>query len=402
MVAVSSGRTVLRGGWVFDGSGSVPFRADVAIEAASIHAVGQHLAGDDVIDVDGMTVLPGLIDCHAHPAFSSAFGTLDDEVSRAPSYVAYQAIAGLRATLNAGVTTVRDAAGADAGMRRAVAEGLIAGPRLVVSLMQLSPSAGPYDSRTESGLDTWVNRPGIPSPIADGADAVRRKVRDYVRAGADVIKIFASGHFAMPRDGALRPMFTDAELAAIVDEAGRQGVRVMAHAHGPVPAAAAARAGVASVEHGFYLDEFALDAMSAAGTFFVPTLLASTGIREMAADEDAKARADDILRAHRDAVRAAHARNIPIAMGTDCPVVAHGRNAEELRLLMACGLSSWDALAAATSVAARLLALDHELGRIAPGYRADLLVVRGELEDLSEFGTRLADVYQDGVRVGPA
>ncbi|HEX2626834.1 MAG TPA: amidohydrolase family protein [Candidatus Limnocylindrales bacterium] len=394
------GRTVFRGGSVFDGTGSQPTRADVAIEGETIREVGLDLAGDHVIDVAGSTVMPGLIDCHAHPAFPGAASTLDDDVERSPTFVAYEALAGLRATLDAGVTTVRDAAGADAGIRRAVAEGLIPGPRLLISLIQLSPSAGPYDGRSPSGFDTWIPRPGIPSPVADGADELRTKVRELAQAGADVVKIFASGHFAMPRDGALRSMFTDAELAAIVDEANHQGIRVMAHAHGPVPAAAAARAGVASIEHGFFLDDVALTAMRDAGTVFVPTLLASAGVLEAFEGTSAE-RAEATVRAHRAAVRAAHAMGITIALGTDCPVTPHGRNAEELQLLVECGLSPWEALAAGTSVAARLLDLDAEIGRVTPGHRADLLVVRGDLADVSFFRSRLEGVYQGGVRVGP-
>jgi imidazolonepropionase-like amidohydrolase len=397
---IATGRTVFRGGLVFDGSGAEPARADVAIEGALIREIGQDLVGETVVDISGATLMPGLIDCHAHPAFPAPFSTLDEDVDRSASYVAYEALAPLRATLDAGFTTVRDAAGADAGLRRALADGLIQGPRLVISLLQLSPSAGPYDGRTPSGHDTWIARPGIPSPVADGPDALRAKVRQYAQAGADVIKIFASGHFAMPHDGAMRSMFTDDELRAIVDEAARQGLMVMAHAHGPIPAAAAARAGAASIEHGFFLDQVALDAMHEAGTVFVPTLLASAGMLALAGDAG-KARAEASVRAHREAVRAAHRMNIPIALGTDCPVTPHGRNAEELALLVDCGLSPWEALAAGTTVAARLLGLEAEIGSVQVGRHADLLVVDGDLGDVGGLSTRLRDVYQRGVRVGP-
>ena len=385
---------------MFDGSGSDPFRADVAVADGLIAEVGTDLEGDHVVDATGATVLPGLIDCHTHTAYSAASGTLEEAVDEPPSYLALQAIAGLRATLDAGVTTVRDAAGADAGIRRAVADGVIAGPRLLVSLLQLSPSAGPGDQRMLSGLNLWVDRPGMPSPVADGPDALRATVRAYVQAGADVIKVFATGHFAMPRDGARRSMFTDAELAAIVDEATRQGVRVMAHAHGAAGATSAARAGVASIEHGFFLDDVALQAMADAGTFLVPTLLASAPMLGDGADADPAAQAT--VAGHRAVVREAHRRGIPIAMGTDCPVTPHGRNAEELELLVECGLKPAEALAAATSVAARLLGLEAEIGQIAPGLRGDLLVLQGDPLDVRSFASRIRDVFQAGVRVGPS
>lgn len=393
---------VFRGGLVFDGTGAGPFRADVAVRNGRIVGLGDDVHGDHVVDASGSFVMPGLIDCHAHPAFADAFGGLDADVARPASYVTIQALAGLRATLEAGITTVRDAAGADAGLRRGVGERLIAGPRLLVSLSQISPSAGPYDARTPSGLDTWVARPGIPSPVADGPDALRAKVREYVQAGADVIKVFASGHFSMPRDGARRSMFTDDELAAIVDEANRQRVRVMAHAHGDDAAAAAARAGVASIEHGFFLDDPGIDAMAAAGTVFVPTLLASAGLAGTAADETEAERLAAVVDTHRAAVHKAHMRGIPIAMGTDCPVTPHGRNAEELELLVACGLAPSEALAAGTSVAARLLGLESEIGRIAAGMAADLLVVAGDPGDLSGFRDRLRHVFQRGEAVKSA
>ena len=397
-----TGRLVFRGGTVFDGTGSAPFLADVAISNGVIVEIGAGLAGDSSNDATGRTVLPGLIDCHAHPAFTVGFGTLDAAAALPPSYVTLQAIAGLRATLDAGVTTVRDAAGADAGLRRALADGLVAGPRLLVSLLQLSPSGGPADARMPSGLNARVDQPGgLPSPVADGPDALRAKVREFAQHGADVIKIFATGHFSMPRDGARRSMFTDAELAAIVDEAARQGLRVMAHAHGTAGATAAAEAGVASIEHGFYLDDVALDAMARAGTVLVPTLLASAGLLEMS-DEAQAPGAREVVDGHRAVVREAHRRGIPIALGTDCPVTPHGRNAEELALMAHCGLSPFEALAAGTSVAARLLGLEAEIGRVAVGMQADLLVLEGDPADVAGFGGRLRDIYQRGRRVGPS
>jgi imidazolonepropionase-like amidohydrolase len=192
--------------------------------------------------------------------------------------------------------------------------------------MQLSPSAGPYDDRTRSGIRPWIASAAIPSPIADGPDGLRAKVREYVRAGADVIKVFASGDFAMAGNGAKRSLFTDAELEAIVDEATRQGARVMAHAHGAEAAAAAARAGAASIEHGVYLDDRAIEVMAEHGTYFVPTLLASVGAMEAAEDEDHRGNLSAVAEAHRNLVGRAHRRGVPIAMGTDSPMTAHGRN----------------------------------------------------------------------------
>ena len=266
----------------------------------------------------------------------------------------------------------------------------MAGPRLLISLVQLSPSAGPYDSRTPSGHDSWVSRQGLPDPVADGVDGVRAKVREAVQLGADVIKVFATGPYSMPRDGARRALFTDDELAAIVDEASRQGVRVMAHAHGARGAEAAARAGVASIEHGVFVDEAALEAMAAHGTFLVPTLMATDAL------------GGNVAEGHRSVVRNARRLGVPIAMGTDCPAGgAHGSNLRELELLVACGLTPTEALVAATSSAARLVGLEREIGRIAVGYTADLVVADGDPLDVAGLSARIRAVYQAGRQVFP-
>ena len=393
-------RIVFSGGLVFDGRHDDPSHVDVAVQDGRIVEVGPNLDGDRTIDIAGTSLMPGLIDCHSHVAYDRLRG-LDESVELTSTYRALSSVATLRATLNVGITTVRDAGGADAGHRDAVADGLVPGPRLLVSLMQLSPSAGPYDDRSRSGLRPWVSTAAIPHPVADGPEALRSKVREYARAGADAIKIFATGNFSMPRDGARRALFSDEELVAIVEEATRQGLRVMAHAHGATGAAAAARAGVASIEHGFYLDDDAIDVMAEHGTYFVPTLLAGVGALEAATDDHARGRLAQIISGHRDVVRTAHRRGVRIAMGTDCPMTPHGRNLEELELLVECGLSPLDALKAATSTAATLLGLEDEIGVIDAGFRADLIVVDGDPRDVRGLATRVRDVYRDGDRVGP-
>jgi imidazolonepropionase-like amidohydrolase len=391
---------VFSGGLMFDGRGADPTRADVRVEGGLIVEVGPDLDGERRIDIAGKVILPGLIDCHSHVAYDRLRG-LDESLELTPTYSALASVANLRATLNVGITTVRDAAGADAGHREAIADGLVQGPRILVSLMQLSPSAGPYDDRSRSGMRPWVSSSAIPYPVADGPDELRAKVREYVRAGADVIKIFATGNFDMARDGARRSLFSDQELAAIVEEASRQRVRVMAHAHGAEGATAAARAGVASIEHGFYLDDDAIEAMAECGTYFVPTMLANIGALEAATDDAARERLGAVISDHRDVVRKAHRRGVPIVMGTDCPMTSHGRNLEELELLVECGLSPSEALKAATSTAATLLGLEDEIGAIEVGHRADLVVIEGDPLDVRSLATRVIDVYRDGKRVGP-
>ena len=382
-------RTIFHGGVVFDGTGADPSRVDVAVADGRIVEVGHDLDGDEVVDIVGRGLLPGFIDCHAH-VWMGEMRSLEEEAGRSASRNAFAAIANLQATLDAGVTTVRDGAFADAGYRDAIAAGEVPGPRLLVSLVQLSPSAGPYDSRTTSGFDSWIPYAGLPRPTADGPDALRAKVRELFQLGADVVKIFATGHWSMDRHGAERSLFRAEELDAIVDEAHRLGMRVMAHAHGAAGAAAAARAGADSIEHGFLLDDEAIDAIAGAGAVLVPTLLAS---ETMGAE---------VHERHKDAVRRAHRRGVRIAMGTDCPVQPHGTNLRELEHLVACGLTPSEALRAATGTAAELLGLGDQIGRIAPGLVADLVVVDGDPLEVNGLKARIRDVYRDGVRVGPS
>lgn len=397
-----TGQIVFSGGHVWDGLADSPVVADVAVQDGRIEAIGRGLSTDDGerVDLAGRLLIPGLIDCHSHVAIDALRRT-EDAALVTPTYLAFEAARNLRATLDAGFTTVRDAAFADSGLRNAVADGLVEGPRLLVSLVQMSPSAGPYDHRTPSGYTGSIPTPGIPDPVGDGPDGVRAKVRELVQYGADVIKVFATGHLSMARDGARRSLFTADELLAITDEAARQGVRVMAHAHGAAGAAAAARAGVASIEHGFYLDDDALAQMAVGGVVLVPTLLASAGMVEDA-DDDARPAAESLARAHRAVVTRALELGVEVALGTDCPMRPHGRNAEELGLLVEAGMAPVDAFRAATSVAARLLGLESEVGTIRPGRAADFVVLEGDGLTTEGLAERIVAVYRSGRHVGPA
>lgn len=387
---------LFRGPMVFTGSGDAPRRLDVAVRGGVVAEIGERLephAGDEVVEARERTLIPGLIDCHTHVAYGGTDGggiSTDEPAARAT--------ANLRRYLAIGITTVRDAGGLVPIARDAALAELRCEPRVLTSLLQLSPPDGPYGGMEEDDL-AELRSHGIPNPVASGAEGLRAKVGQYVDAGAEVIKIFATGHFAMENDGARRSMFSPAELSAIVAEAARRGVRVMAHAHGAEGARAAAEAGVTSIEHGFYLDAPALEAMREHEVVFVPTLLASAALSEESAKLSAE-QLDSVRRQHRAAVSAAHRAGVRIAMGTDCPMAPHGSNLEELRLLQACGLSAADALRAATSVAADLLGTEDG-GRIEVGARADLVLVRGDALDFGSLEERVERVYLNGSEVPP-
>ena len=212
-------RTVFAGGRVFDGTGAALAEADVAIEDGLIAEVGAGLDGDEQVDVAGSTLLPGLFDTHVHVMF----GHVDMwRYLQTPfSYRFFDAIKNLDATIRIGITTVRDAGGADLGVKQAVEEGIVRGPRLQISLTMLSQTGGHGDGWMPSGgtAEIFPNYPGMPSPIVDGVDEARRRVRELVRNGADVIKIATSGGVLSPRDSPDQPGFSLEEIEVMVEEA---------------------------------------------------------------------------------------------------------------------------------------------------------------------------------------
>jgi imidazolonepropionase-like amidohydrolase len=394
-------RTLLTGGLVFDGTGAPPAEAEVLIEGGRIVEVGTGLDGDEAVDVGGRHLLPGLFDCHTHVTLTSVdlMGIL-----QAPfSYRFFQTVGNLAATLRAGITTVRDAAGADAGVKRAVADGLVPGPRLQISVTLLSQTGGHGDGWFPSGqtLDFWPVYPGMPDGLVDGPEAMRRKVRELVRAGADVIKVATSGGVLSPTDDPRHAHFRDDELTALVTEAAAAGRWVMAHAQGADGIKAAVRAGVRSIEHGIYLDDEAIGLMLDRGTWLVPTLVAPRGVLAAAAagvaiPEAAQRKAAEVAEVHADSFRRAVAAGVKVAMGTDSGITAHGRNLAELELMAKGGMGPAEVLAATTSGAAELLGVAGELGTLEAGKRADVVVVDGDPFELATLGDRIAAVIQDG------
>ena len=400
-------RIVFRGGRVFDGTGSPLAEADVAIEDGRIAAVGPSLEGVEVVDCAGKAVLPGLFDCHVHIA--TRHEDFDEaRVANEPFSMAfYRTAENLRRTLALGITTVRDAMGADAGLRMAVEEGSLVGPRMQISVTMLSMTGGHNDAWLPSGaLAPWgVEYPGMPSGVCDGIDGVTRKVRELVRAGADVIKIASSGGFFSPSDDPKLPTFSQAEVDAIVGTAADLDVPVMAHAHGVEGIKRAVRAGVRSIEHGTYLDEEAAAMMVERGTWLVPTLTAGDTSETLSRDEhlaeSVRAKLRGIGRPEFDAMRLAAEAGVKVAMGTDTPVAPYGTNLNELQHMAANGLTPEQALLAATSSAAELLRLDGELGTLEPGKRADVVVVDGDPFAFETLAGRVEQVWKDGVRVVP-
>ncbi|HTW98994.1 MAG TPA: amidohydrolase family protein [Acidimicrobiales bacterium] len=395
-------RTVFRGGTIFDGSAARPTPGDVVVEGRRILDVGTDLDGDEAVDCAGLSVLPGLFDCHVHILYSGldTMRALDTPLS----YYFYEAAQNLATVLGIGITTVRDASGADLGMKRAVEDGLVEGPRLLVSLTMLSQTGGHGDPWHVCGseVDLFPAYPGRPSGIVDGPDEMRRKVRQLIREGADVIKVATSGGVLSPRDDPRHGHFRDGELAVLVEEASAANRFVMAHAQAAEGIKAAVRAGIRSIEHGIYLDDEAIEMMLERGTWLVPTLIAPTGViaaaeAGVAIPEASVRKAHEVVATHRDSFRRAVEAGVRVAMGTDCPISPHGTNLDELGAMAeSSSMSPLEAWRAATSSAAELCGLDGELGTLEPGKRADLVLLDGDLGDLSGLEKRVAGVWKDG------
>jgi imidazolonepropionase-like amidohydrolase len=394
-------RTVFTGGRIFDGTGAKPADGDVLIEGSKILEVGPGLDGDEQVDVSGKAILPGLFDCHTHVMFSHI--DFMKAMEEPFSYKFFDAVRNLEATLRIGITTIRDAAGADMGVRQAVEDGVIRGPRMQISLAMIGQTGGHGDAWMPCGgpIPLFLPYPGMPDALVDGPDEMRKMVRELIRDGADVLKVATSGGVLSPRDDPQHPHFRPEELDVLVTEAAAAGRWVMAHSHGAEGTKQAVRAGIHSIEHGTYLDDEAVELMARNGTYLVPTLLAGIGVMEaveagVQIPEAVLAKEKALIGVPEASFRRALDAGVKIAMGTDTGVTPHGQNLRELELMVVYGMSPTQALVATTSTAAELMGLQQELGTLEPGKRADVVVMEGDPLDVSKMGERVVAVYKDG------
>jgi imidazolonepropionase-like amidohydrolase len=380
--------TLIRNGTVIDGLGGTPLpNAGVLIKENRIQAVGQanSLSLPDApikeIDAGGGYILPGFIDTHVHLVLEG-FNLARDMVTPF-SLRFYNSVEYMRRTLEAGITSVRDAAGADAGMKQAVEAGVVPGPRMQISIAGLTITGGHVDYWMRSGNEFHLlpAYPGFPDGRCDGVDGVRQKVREVLRAGAEVIKICATGGVLSPTDHPEFTQFSPEELDVIVREAAyRRGTKVMAHAQGSEGIKNAVRAGVHSIEHGIYLDDEAVELMLKQGTFLVPTLLAPVAVLEIGEkggmSEHAIRKAREVVEAHRESVSRAHKAGVKIAMGTDAGVMPHGTNLRELGLMVGVGMTPMETIVATTKIAAECLGWQNQVGTVQAGKLADIVIAK--------------------------
>jgi imidazolonepropionase-like amidohydrolase len=384
---------VLREAQVLDESGSFSGPLDVHVEDGRVAAVGRGLAADaPSFDFSGSWVMPGMVDCHDHVSLS----TVDvGEILRTPlSAWVLETAAVCRRTLEAGVTFVRDCGGADAGMRDSIARGHVPGPRLQVSIVLICQTGGHGDgflpgAALESSL--MGDYPGRPPSRVDGVDGMRAAVRAVLRAGGDFVKLATTGGLVSEHDQPLVAELTVDEIGAAVFEAARKGKPVAAHAYGGEGLENAVRAGVRTIEHGGFLTEGQARMMAERGVWLVPTLSAMRDVLEWARDGKlTPAQCEKILGFgldFGDCVRISKAYGVKVAAGTDyISRDQHGRNLEELLLLRRAGLTVEEALLAGTTWGAELCGVADRIGRIAPGYVFDAIVLDEDPGDLSRFG----------------
>lgn len=407
----SADRTlVVRNGTVVDGTGAGPRRnwavvlrdgridwtgpADQAPRISEPHRV---------VDAAGGTILPGFVDTHVHMTMSGDGMNPADLINQPPHYGYFTAIPRLKATLDAGVTSVRDLAGLDQAVVRAVEEGIVPGPRITTAYRALGPTGGHGDFRTCCGFDygAILGPDGAVSINTDGPAEALRATREVMRKGAKVIKVMASGGVWSPQDTPWHDGLNVEEMSVIVREAASHDIPVAAHAQSARSIRNALTAGVTSVEHGYEIDEEGIELMLSGGAYLVPTLATATTPPDPAKSADYAVAKKLKLQEHlSENITAAIRAGVRVALGTDSGICQHGRNLRELALLVGHGMTPMGALLAGTRDAAALLGQADEIGTLEPGKRADVVVCEGDpLADISLPGDpdNITAVIKDGV-----
>lgn len=389
--------TLVHNGTIIDGHGGAPISGGaVLIKDDRIVAVGrleslQVPRDTKYIDVSSGTIMPGLIDAHVHIMLE--IKDFREMLATPFSFNFYKSIDYLRATIDAGITTVRDAGGADLGMKHAIEKGIVVGPRVMLSITSLGITGGHTDGWQPSGMtvDLISTYPGMPDGVCDGVEEVRKKVREILRAGAEVIKVCSTGGVLSPTDHPEFTQFTIDELAVMVQEgAFRKGVKVMAHAQGTEGIKNAVLAGIHSIEHGIYLDDDVIELMLERDTFLVPTLLAPIAVVEIgevsgSMPEYGLRKAKEAIESHKESIAKAYKAGVKIAMGTDAGVMPHGTNLRELGLMCDIGMTPMESLVATTKTAAECMGWDDRIGTLEAGKLADITVA--QTDPLSDIGS---------------
>ncbi len=395
----------VRAGRLIDGQGGPPIRdAVILIQGDRVTAAGPGLAipaGAEVIDLSRKTVLPGLIDCHTHLTQQSG-DYYEDLFRRSPIDKAIVAPVYARRTLEAGFTTVRDVGAAefiDVALRNAINRGDVPGPRMLVATLAVGSTGGHNDL---SGFSPYLRFDNF-SGVADGPAEIRKLIRLEVKNGADWIKVMATGGVLSEEESVGGPQYSQEELDAVVSEAAMWGKKVAAHAHGTEGIKRAARAGVASIEHGGLIDEEGVQLLKQKGIYLVPDIYTDEyilaeadhlGLPPKMIEKEKELRKHQLVNWKR-----AIAAGVKLAFGTDAGVYPHGQNAHQFKSLLELGLTPAQVIRMATASAADLIGWSDRVGTLTPGHYADLIAVDGDpLTDVTEL-ERVRFVMKGGVVV---
>lgn len=381
--------TLIRAGRLIDGTGTPPMenvtivvRGDI-IESVLRGAPSAELQRDArIVDLSKQTVLPGLMDCHDHITGTPGDGGDTQMLQETDAHQALWGAMHAKITLDKGFTTIRNVGSgsyAEVALKRFINQGLFPGPRIYTATRGLGITGGHAD------INGWS--PDVPlrgyAQIVDGVDAIRHAVREQIKFGADLIKITASGGVLSSGDSVHHEQYSEEEIRAAVEEAARLGRKVAAHAHAAKAIVNAARAGVASIEHGSLIDDEGIAVMKQKGTYMVPTLYTLDFIinegKENGVPQYGIDKAIQISKVQRANLKKAYQAGVKFAYGTDAAVFPHGRNARDFAILVdQLGVPPMEAIRMSTQYAADLIGISDKAGTIEPGKWADLIAVIGD------------------------
>ena len=405
------GVTILRADrWLDVIEGEVRSPAAIAVDGNQIVAIGPDgVPEGEVVDLGDVTLLPGLMDMELNMLIGGPGGPsgLPDPmhgVKDDPIYRTLRGVVNCRTTLEAGFTTVRNlglmvyTAGflLDVDLAKAVDMGWFPGPRIIAAGHAITPTGGHLDPTMFQGLAPGIMPQTVEQGIANGVPEVRKAVRYQIKYGVKVIKISASGGVMSFSSAAGAQQYSDEELAAIVDEAHRAGIRVAAHAHGDAGIRACLRAGVDCIEHGSLAEDDTLRTMAEKGTFLVGTCALADHMAVDRIHPVLQKKAAEIFPRARRMLGKAIEHGVKIACGSDAPAIPHGSQADELIAMVDRGMTPLQSIRAATLTSAELIEREHDLGRIAPGYLADIIAVPGNPTEDIKATKDVCFVMKDG------
>lgn len=345
---------------------------------------------DKVINLQNKTVMPGLIDCHVHIEHQGSKTSRLDGFTMTDADIAYQATVYAKRALMAGFTTVRDLGGSgiNISLRKAIAKGLVAGPRIITAGRAISSSGGHMDHTDGYRDDVFDHKMGPDDGIADGRDELIKAVRLQIKRGSDVIKIASTGGVLDLSENGSGANFSIDEIKAVVETAKDYGLKVACHAHGAEGIRRAILGGVTSIEHGTFMNDEDMELAKKYGTYLVPTIIAGKSVADSSKIPGffppvIARKAQEVGPQIQQTFARAYKAGVKIAFGTDAGVYAHGKNYIEFQYMVEAGMPPMEAIKAATTSAADLLGLTEKIGSISKGKFADIIAVDGNpLDDI--------------------